>query len=70
MSALIGADGAIELYTVTQVYLYFALVVNPGHAEGYDALRLYDALYNLGFFELRMLVVHIFDRLQHLSYCL
>ena len=69
-SALVRADGAIELYAVTDVHLYLALVVNPGHAEGRDAFRLHDALYDLCLFELGMLVVHIFNAFQHLSYCL
>ena len=69
-TTLIGSDSAVELHTVTEVHLYLALVVDPRHTEGDDTLGLYDALDNLRLLELRMLVIHVFDRLQHLSYCL
>ena len=69
-AAFVGADGAIELHTVTNVYLYLALVVDPGHTESSDTLWLYDALYDFGFLKLGVLVVHILNAVQHLSYCL
>ena len=69
-SALIGADGTVELDAVAQVHLYLALVVNPGYAERDDALRFHDALDNFRLLELRMLVIDILNRLQHFTYCL
>ena len=69
-TALIRTDSAIELYTVTDVHLYLAFVVDPRHTEGNDALRLNDALHYLGFLKLRMLIVNILDRLQYLTYSL
>ena len=69
-TALVRADGAIKLNTVTNVDLHFALVVDPGHTESDDSFWLYDALNNLGLLELRMLVVHIFNRFQYFTYCL
>ena len=58
-SALIGTDGAVELHAVTRVDLYVAVVVNPRHPEYDDALGLHQALNNLSFLKLRMLVVDI-----------
>ena len=69
-STLVGADGAVELYTIAQVHLYLALVVDPGNAERDDALRFNDSFYNLRFLELRMLVVDVLDRFKHFAYCL
>ena len=69
-SAFVWADSAVELNAVTDVHLYLALVVNPGHTECGDTLWFHNALYNLGFFKLRVLVVYILDAVQHLSYCL
>ncbi len=69
-SALIGADGAVELHTVTQVHLHLTLVIHPRHAERDDPLRLHDTLDNLGLLKLGMLVIHIFDGFQHFPYSL
>ena len=60
-TALIRTDSAVELHAIADVHLHLALVVDPGHTESGDALRLYDALNDLGFFEFRMLVVNVFD---------
>ena len=69
-TALIRTNGTVELYTVADVHLYLALVVDPGHTEGDDTFRLHNTLNNLCFFEFRVLVVHVLDRLQHFPYCL
>ena len=60
-TALIRTDGTVELYTVAEVHLHFALVVNPRHAECNDALRFDDALYDLGLLKLWMLIIDILD---------
>ena len=69
-TALVRADGAVELHTVTDVHLYLTLIVYPGHTEGRDALRLHDAFYDLCLLELRMLVVHVLNGFQHFPYSL
>ena len=61
-SALVRAYGAVELHAVADVHLYLAVVVYPWHAELMHALGLYDALNNLGFLKLRMLIVDILNR--------
>ena len=58
-SALVGANGTVELHAVARVHLYVAVVVNPRHPEYDDALGLHQALNNLSFLKLRMLVVDI-----------
>jgi hypothetical protein len=37
-TALVGADGGVELYAVAAVDLHLAVVVNPGNAEHHHAL--------------------------------
>ena len=69
-STLVRANGTIELHAVADVHLNLALVVDPGHAEGSDTFGLDDTLNNLSLLEFRMLVVHIFYRLQHFTYSL
>ena len=59
-AALVRANGIVELNAVADVVLHFALVVNPGDAEGEDAVRLNHALYDASFLELRVLVVDFF----------
>ena len=60
-TSLVRADGAIELDAVTCVGLHFALVVNPGHTEGEDTVRLDHSLHDLGLLELGMLVVNFLN---------
>ena len=67
-SALVGADGRVELHAVAQVHLHLALVVDPGHAERDDALGLHQSLDELCLLELGVLVIHFFDTEQHLVY--
>ena len=60
-TAFIRANSTVELHAIADVHLHLALVIDPGHTESGDALRLYDALNDLGFFEFWMLVVNVFD---------
>ena len=69
-AALVGANGAVELNAIAQVDLHLALVVDPGHAEGGDALGLYDALHDFCFLKLGMLVVHVLDAFKNLAHSL
>ena len=69
-SALVRADGTVELHAVAKVYVYLAAVVNPRHAERHHALRLDYALYYLGALKLWVLVVNVLHRYEHLFYCL
>ncbi len=67
-SAFVRADGAVELYAVADVHLHLAFVVDPGHAEGGDALGFHDALHDLCLLKFGMLVVDVLDRGQHFSH--
>lgn len=67
-TAFVGTDRAVELNAVAQVGLNFAFVVHPRYAEGEDTIRLYEALNDLGFLELRMLVVNFLDGLEYFAY--
>ncbi len=60
-TSLVRSDRAVELYTVTEVSLNFAFVIDPGYTESKDTVRLYETLDDLCFFEFRMLVVNILD---------
>ena len=66
-AALIGTDGAVELNAIAEVDLYLALVVHPGHTEGDDAFGLDEALNDFGLLELGVLVVNVFDAVQHFA---
>jgi hypothetical protein len=48
-SALIGADGVIELDAESAIDLNFAPVIHSGHAEHDNPIRHNDAMINLGF---------------------
>ena len=67
-TAFVRTDGAIELHAVTEVGLHFALIINPCHAEGEDTIRLDHALHDLRSLKLGVLVIHLFNRLEHLLY--
>ena len=69
-TALVGADGIVELNAVTQVGLYLTLVVYPRHTEGEDAIWFHQPFDNLCFFELGMLVVDSLDRQKDFFHCL
>ena len=58
-AAFVRADGAVELYAVADIYVYLTIVVCPRHAEGDDALRLYESFDELCFLKLRMAVVYV-----------
>ena len=61
-TSFIRADRAVELYPITDIYLYISLIVDPRNTEHVDTLGFYDALNDLCFFKLGMLVVDILDR--------
>ena len=66
-AALVGADGAVELDAVAAVHLDLALIIDPGHTEGDDALGLDQTLDQAGLLVLGMLLHHGLDALQHLA---
>src|SRR5450756_2526834 len=65
-AALVGANGAVHLHAIALVDLDLALVVDPGHAEHDDPLRLGDALEDLGLAVLRLLVEHGLEGFRNL----
>ena len=66
-TALVGADGAVELDAVAAVHLDLALVIDPGYTEGDDALRLDQTLDEAGLLVLGMLLHDGLDALQDLA---
>ncbi len=67
-TAFVRADSAVELNAVTEVRLYFALVIYPCDAEGEDTVRFDHSLHDFRLFKFGVLVVHLFNRLQNLLY--
>ena len=57
-SALVGADGSVELAAVADVGMPGAVVRHPHHTEGEHPLRLYHPVQKVCFFILRMLFDH------------
>ena len=66
-AALVGADGAVELDAVAAVHLNLALIIDPRHTEGDDALRLDQTLDEAGLLVLGVLLHDGLDALQHLT---
>ena len=60
-TALIGTDSTVELYTITDVGLNITFIVNPGHTESEDTVRLNYSFNDLCLLEFRMLIVNLFD---------
>ena len=60
-TTLVRSDCRIELNTITGICLNLTVIIHPCHLESKNTLRLYDALYNLRIFKLRMLVVNFFN---------
>ena len=67
-TALVRTDGRIELHAVAQVHLHLTFIIDPRHAEGDDALRFYEALYQLRLLKLWVLVVDFFNTHEHLAH--
>ena len=47
----IRPDGGVVLHPVAPVDLHLAAVIHPGYPESDDPFRLYQTLYNPGFFQ-------------------
>ncbi len=69
-SAFVRADGVVELHAVADVVLNFAVVVEPCHTEGDDAVGFDHALDDAVSFKLGVTVVDVFNRKKHLAHCL
>jgi len=69
-AALVRSDSGIELNAVAAVDLDLAVVVNPGNAEGDDALGLYKALDEACLLPLGVLVNDELQALKYLADCL
>ena len=69
-TALVRTNGVVELYAVTQVYLYLTFIVYPGHFECKDAVWFNQSLDERSLFKFWMLVVDIFNGVQYFLYSL
>ena len=66
-SALVGANGVVELYAVARIDLYAPAVIDPGHLERKDAVGFDQPLGNRERLELGMAVVNSLDGVQHFA---
>ena len=66
-TALVGADGAVELHTVAAIDLDLAFVIDPGHTEADDAFRLDQTLDQTGLLIFGVLLHDGLDALQYLA---
>ena len=69
-AALVRSDSGVELDAVAAVDLDLAVVVNPGNAEGDDALGLYKALDEACLLPLGVLVNDELEALKYFTNCL
>ena len=67
-AAFVRANGVVELYAVTDVYLYLAVIVDPGYFECEYAVGLDKPLYDFCFFKFGVLVVDLLDGEKNLVY--
>ena len=45
-AALVGADGAIHLYSIATIDMHLALIIGPGYTKGNGAFRFEQAFQN------------------------
>ena len=69
-TTLVRANCVVELYAVTDIYMYLTGVVCPGHTERENTVWLNDTFDDAILFEFGMLIVHILDREENLFNCL
>ncbi len=67
-TALVGADGVVELEAVAGIDLHVALVVDPYHLEREAAVGFHDPLRNAVGFEFGVLVVGLLDGHQYFAH--
>jgi hypothetical protein len=53
-ATFVGPDGAVELHTISSIYVHNALVITPRHPERDGAFRFNYAFEQCGVCELRM----------------
>ena len=69
-TALVRADGVVELYAVADVVLHLALVVEPGYTESDDTVGFDHTFDYLVAFKFGVLVVHVLYTQEHFSHSL
>ena len=69
-TALVGANGVVELYAIADVGLNLALVVDPVYTECKDAVGLHHSFDDAGFLEFGMLVVNLLYGEKHFLHSL
>ena len=67
-TALVGADGVVELDAVAGIDLHLAPVVHPDHLEGERAVGLHDAFRDAVGLEFGVLVVGFLHGHEHLAH--
>ena len=67
-ATFVWANGAVKLYTITLVYMYFTSIVSPRNTEHNNTLRLNNALQNSLLLILRILIQYRSNRSQNFLY--
>ena len=65
-TALVRSYSAVELYSITSVYSYVAVIVDPRYSEHDLSFGLHDSLYDIRVDEFGMLFDNRLERLQNL----
>ena len=60
-SALVRANGTVELHPVADVYMHLSLVVCPRHAKCDHPFRFHKTLDEFGFLKFGMSVVYVLN---------
>ena len=69
-TAFVRPDCTVELYTITTVYMNFAVVVYPGNTEADLTFWFGQTTQKVGCFVFRVLVHNTFDGFENFFYCL
>ena len=64
-TALVGADGGVELYPVATVHMDHTGIISPGHPEGDNTLRLHEPFQNAVLLQLGAAFHHGLQTLQN-----
>ena len=58
---LVGANGPVELYTVTNIHMHLTIVIGPRYSKRENPIGLHNTLHDSRLLEFWMPVVHLFN---------
>ena len=65
-AAFVGTDGVVELHAVTEIHVHIAVVIDPWHAKGQNAVGFHEAFHQTHFLKFGMFVIDVLHGGEHL----